>query len=1542
MGTTRSKREVKSWLASGLLVLAAVGLTTSSVLGQSSARGDGQANWMIRWSSVRLGSDSFAHATLECGSLLPLSRVSVVAIERCAVGGGSQAASGLVEPKRQQAAALQSASRLDHWPWASTARPYQAAGGGSWTGRAASLLSRPLTLAAAGPLTYTCPSGGTCWIGGGTGNWSSASNWSNGVPTSSTNALIDNNNANMQGVSNVTLDIGGAQTSNLTVDSDDSLSFNNGTNLTVNTGIANAGKMSINSTGNSTALYIGGSNVTLSGGGTLTMGNNGNNFILGSAGGNTLTNVNNTIQGAGNIGDGRMALVNQTSGVIDANQPTALVIQTSNGTTNTGTLEATNGATLVLTGASGGNFTNTGGTIRAVGSGSTVNLQSGVTITGGTLTTSSGGLIETPGGTGATLSGLTNLGTYTVVDSSTTTLAGTITNSGTMNVSSGGHTTEVRISGNVTLTGAGTLTLSNNPNNFILGASTGTEVLTNQQTIQGAGNIGDAFMTVTNQGTIDANVSNALIIQPGSGGVTNSATLEATGGATLVLYGGGGAFSNNGGTIETTGTNSVVALENGVTIAGGTLTTASGGVIETPGGTGATLSGLTNLGTYTVVDSSETTLAGTITNSGTMNVSSGGHTTELNISGNVTLAGSGTLTLSNNANNFILGASRGGTEVLTSNNTIQGAGNIGDGLMGLVNNGTIIASQSSNPLFVDVSSKGFTNHGTLSVSSGDLMHVEGGSFTNFSGSTLTGGTYNVSGTLEVDQLGSSGGEIVTNAANIILNGTGSSLVDAAGLDALTKLNANSTAGSGFTITGSRNFTTAGNFTNNGGLTVGSGSTFKVPTGFSLTNFAGTTLTGGAYAVTGTLQFPGANIVTNAATITLTGSTSQIINQNGTNGLANFAMNNAGASFTINSGRNFTTASNFTNNGTLTVGSSTSTFDVKGNLTNFNSTSDTLTGGTYNVTGTLQFNNANIKTNAASITLTGASSQVIDQSKNNGLANFATNASGGSFTVAGGRTFTTAGAFTNNGSLTTTGSGSQFTTGGSAKFTNTGTLTTTGGDSETATGSSGSFTDNGTLTVGSGSTFATGGSLTNFSGTTLTGGTYAITGTLKFPGANIVTNAANITLTGTSSQILNSTGGTNGLANFATNGSGGVFSLQGGRTFTTTGNFSNAGTFTIGSGSTFTVGGSGVFTQTGGKTTDDGTLTDSGGFSLQGGSLFGKGTITGKVTSSGTITPGDSSTATGILTDKGAYTQNSTGALDISIGGTTAGTKYDQFNPTTASLNGALTTTLISGFTPSVGQQFTIMNFSSKTGTFASCDGRTNGTCPINSSEHFNITYNSNSVVLTVKSGAAPLVGQFNSLRMAGLSFLSPSPGLRPPSLLGEGTKSPLKTALSFGESVAIRQLTDSRLKGHDPHALTRSLANYTSIKSLTNPGIDLGYGAIRAEGLATTGSVMRQKALNRIASFDPARSFSSGAAPHRFISAGASAAVPNRINPTGALLRNNSHDPRMMAPKSLEYHIDLLSMLGTGRRQALRGLLGEPGNPNAASVGYLTFSGSHW
>src|SRR4029077_12291387 len=132
-------------------------------------------------------------------------------------------------------------------------------------------------------------------------------------------------------------------------------------------------------------------NVTLAGTGVVTMSNNSQNFIFGNAPATILTNQE-TIQGSGNIGDAQMALVN--SGTINANNgigSNTLIIQVSNGATNTGTIEATLGSNLVL---QGGTFTNTGGTIKALNNaagGSTVNIN-GADIIGGTLTTTGNGV----------------------------------------------------------------------------------------------------------------------------------------------------------------------------------------------------------------------------------------------------------------------------------------------------------------------------------------------------------------------------------------------------------------------------------------------------------------------------------------------------------------------------------------------------------------------------------------------------------------------------------------------------------------------------------------------------------------------------------------------------------------------------------------------------------------------------------------------------------------------------------------------------------------------------------------------------------------------------------------------------------------------------------------------------------------------------------------------------------------------------------------------------------------------------------------------
>jgi hypothetical protein len=101
----------------------------------------------------------------------------------------------------------------------------------------------------------------------------------------------------------------------------------------------------------------------------------------------------------------------------------------------------------------------------------------------------------------------------------------------------------------------------------------------------------------------------------------------------------------------------------------------------------------------------------------------------------------------------------------------------------------------------------------------------------------------------------------------------------------------------------------------------------------------------------------------------------------------------------------------------------------------------------------------------------------------------------------------------------------------------------------------------------------------------------------------------------------------------------------------------------------------------------------------------------------------------LLKITGTYAQLSTGTMNVSIGGTTVGTKFSQLQVSgAASLGGTLTAALVSGFTPTVGQTFTVLKAGSVTGTFS------NSTIVINGTEHFAVSYTSTGVVLTVASG----------------------------------------------------------------------------------------------------------------------------------------------------------------------------------------------------------------
>jgi hypothetical protein len=126
-----------------------------------------------------------------------------------------------------------------------------------------------------------------------------------------------------------------------------------------------------------------------------------------------------------------------------------------------------------------------------------------------------------------------------------------------------------------------------------------------------------------------------------------------------------------------------------------------------------------------------------------------------------------------------------------------------------------------------------------------------------------------------------------------------------------------------------------------------------------------------------------------------------------------------------------------------------------------------------------------------------------------------------------------------------------------------------------------------------------------------------------------------------------------------------------------------------------------YLQTAGDTNlNGGAIAVSSTLSLMGGVLDGSGDVFASVVNAGRVSPGGD-LAAGLITIHGSYTQTSAGTLSIEIGGTNAGTDFDQLVVTgAATLDGTLNVSLINGFVPDPGTTFTIMTFASYSGAFA--------------------------------------------------------------------------------------------------------------------------------------------------------------------------------------------------------------------------------------------------
>ncbi len=354
----------------------------------------------------------------------------------------------------------------------------------------------------------------------------------------------------------------------------------------------------------------------------------------------------------------------------------------------------------------------------------------------------------------------------------------TVSNNGNINLNSAGLLTAINFGGNGTITGSGTITLGNNPNNRIH-QTVGGGIITHTagHIIRGSGNVLAGTGGMDNAGTIIADQANALTIDPGIDPFNNIGTLRAQSGATLRLQ--SGTFNNAGGSIEADGPGSNVELASPSTVInGGNLTTTNGGEFRADINGGPQLNGvtLTTGSTFVQGNGGDATIFGGLTNNGTWNLNAVNSQTAIQFSGTQTLTGTGEIVMGNSINNAILVSTNADILTLDTAQTIRGAGDILQGSGGFINNGTILqqgtVALTIDPGTTDVDGNGnnFVNNGTLRSEGTGGLTLNGASYQN-AGQTIEsvgGGDIRLNSTLTTIRGGTvaiSGGGVLRSTSN---------------------------------------------------------------------------------------------------------------------------------------------------------------------------------------------------------------------------------------------------------------------------------------------------------------------------------------------------------------------------------------------------------------------------------------------------------------------------------------------------------------------------------------------------------------------------------------------------------------------------------------------------------------------------------------------------------------------------------------------------------------------------------------------------------
>ena len=722
---------------------------------------------------------------------------------------------------------------------------------------------------------------------------------------------------------------------------------------------------------------------------------------------------------------------------------------------------------------------------------------------------------------------------------------------------------------------------------------------------------------------------------------------------------------------------------------------------------------------------------------------------------------------------------------------------------GSFNNSGTFEIQNDSGFYAGNQGTIFTNTGTLSRTSsagiayfttifnntGGAVQVQSGTLQLQQGGTLSG-TFTVTGnTLQF----ASGTWAVTSdftGGTLTFSGGTQNFNSGASFTSISQINVSGATvnfNTATTINASNFNFTAGTVAGSDNITVGSGGTF--------------TWTGGTLAGAGTLTIAsGRNLLVNGGTSLyrpLSNAGTGTMNASGYMYIYTGGSFNNSGTFEIQTDSGFYAGNQgtiFTNTGTL---NRTSSAGIAYFTTIFNNNS----GGTVNVqSGTLQLQQGG--TLAGSFDFTSSTLQFSS----------GTWAVTASFT--GGTLLLTGGTLNFNSGATLTGITQMTLQGATANFNTSTTITpanltftagTLGGSNNVTLGAGGNFTwqggtmsGNGTTTVGAGRTLLINGGTSLYRSLVNAGA-----GTMSSSGYMYIYTGGAFSNSGTF-DIQNDSG-------FYLGNAGTIFANSGTLTRSTSSGIAyvstvlnNTGTIDIQSG----ILNLGNCTQTAGGThLNGGTLQVPFGasFGLQGGVLDGNGNIDGNVSVSGSgqFNPGTSPGEISI-TNNHTYTQASPGVLNIDVNGTTPGFDYDRVLISgAATLGGELKVSL--GYSPALGDSFTILTHASRSGTFSK---------------------------LTFPSPGPGLgwdIGYTNSETTLTIANLLPFSPMKVDAHSGTGTSSDTNGVLEPGERVVVEPNWQNVTESDIPSAGVASNFTGPGGATYTLPDTSTDYGTIPAD-----------------------------------------------------------------------------------------------------------------